>query len=57
MHILPVKDRKATTVTWTLSSHKLPFDWARKLFKPSKEAEGLLASILKKFGVFWVWIF
>jgi len=57
MHILPVKDRKATTVTWTLSSHKLPFDWARKLFKPSKEAEGLLASILKKLGVFWVWIF
>jgi len=35
------------TVAWSLSSHNFPTDRARELFKPSKEAEGLLASIKK----------
>jgi len=43
---------KATTVAWTLSSHNLPYDRARELFKPSEEAESLLASILKNPGTF-----
>ena len=43
---------KATTVAWTLSSHNLPYDRARELFKPFEEAESLLASILKNPGTF-----
>ena len=42
----------------TLSSHNLPTDRARALFNPSKEAESLLASVLKNpgtldFNFFW----
>jgi len=47
------KGRKVTIVTRILSSHNLPTDRAKELFKPSKKAESLLASILK-FGHFWV---
>jgi len=35
-----------------LSSHNLPANGARKLFKPSEEAESLLALILKNLGTF-----
>jgi len=54
------KDRKATIVARTLSSHNLPIDRARKLFKPSKEAESLLDTIFKNsvsfgFELFLVW--
>jgi len=44
---LSLKDCKATTVAWILSSHKLPSDRARELFNPSKEVKSLLASIKK----------
>jgi len=40
-------DGKATFVAWILSTHNLPTDRARDLFKPSEEAESLLDYILK----------
>jgi len=51
MKALPCKDRKATTLALTLSSHNLPADRARELFKPSKEAKHI-GSIFKKSGTF-----
>jgi len=41
----PFKDRKATIVVLTLSSHNFPTDRTRELFKPCKEAEDLQGSI------------
>jgi len=41
----PSKDRKDTIVALTLSSHNLPSDRARELFKSSNEEESLLATI------------
>jgi len=33
----PFKDRKTTMLALTLSSHNLPADKAREMFKPTKE--------------------
>jgi len=52
MKSLPCKDRKATILALTLSSHNLPPDRARELFKPSKEAKHLLGSVFEKSGTF-----
>jgi len=45
-HIMskPFKDCKATLVALTLSGQNLPTDRARDMFKPSDEAQSLLAS-------------
>ena len=44
---LPFNNCKATVVALTLSSHYMPTDRARELFKHSKDAGSLLVSILK----------
>jgi len=41
----PFKDRKATIMVRTLASQNLHTNRTRLLFKPSKEAKSLLASI------------
>ena len=47
MKSLPSKDRKATILALTFSSHNLPTDGARELLTPSKEAKHLLGSVVK----------
>ena len=46
----PCKDCKVTLLTLTLSSHNLPIDRARGLFKFSIEAKHLLGSVSEKSG-------
>ena len=53
----PFIERKPRFVALNFSSHNLPTDRARELFKPSKEAEGLLRSIFKNPGTFWFELF
>ena len=52
MKSLPCKDRKATILALTLSSHNLPTNRARELFKPPNEAKHLLGSVFKKSETF-----
>jgi len=49
---LPFKDRKATISALTLPRHNLPIDRAKNLFKPPKEANHRLGSVLKKLDTF-----
>jgi len=49
---------KPSYIGFDLSSHNLPTDSARELFKPSKEAKHLLGSVLKNralscLNIFW----
>jgi len=48
----PTKDQKSTTVAMTLSSHNLPTDRAKELFKPSTYSGSLVVSIKNKLGSF-----
>jgi len=44
--VLPFKDRKATLVVLSLSSHNFPTNRARELYsRPSNEAESLLGLV------------
>jgi len=55
--VQPLKDRKTTIVALTSSSHDLPTDRARELFKLSTNSESLEIQILKKLKSFGCWVF